>query len=261
MPLSFDEIARTFDDQRGLPVAALRALVAFVDEIAQGRALDIVEPGIGTGRVALPLAARGHRLVGVDLSQPMLAACAAKASTLGIADRVTLERGDATDLPCGEDAFDLGLFASLLYLVPDWASVLDELARVVHPGGAVIWLRERTETGDLLSRWDAGWRQRVEAAGFAHQSISPLDDEVLEAMRRRWPDTEIRPLASWSFGQTVGEGRAGYGQRLRPLYPGFADDVWIRVVDDFLHWAERTFTDDDARLDGRVVLEAVTART
>lgn len=257
MSLSFDEIARTFDDQRGLPPDALRALAAFVDGIAQGRTLDIVEPGIGTGRVALPLAISGHRVVGVDVSRPMLDACARKASLLGVGDRVTLAKGDATDLPCDDDAFDLGIFASLLYLVADWESVLDELARVVCPGGAVVQVRERTETGTLLSRWDAVWRGQIESAGFAHQSISPTDDEVMGAMQRRWPDIEVRPLASWAFGQTVGEGRDGFGERLRPLYPDIPDDVWTRLVDDFLRWSEDVFSNPLARLDGRVVLEAV----
>ncbi|HWV34181.1 MAG TPA: class I SAM-dependent methyltransferase [Thermomicrobiales bacterium] len=261
MPLSFDEIARTFDGQRGLPSEALRAFVTFVDEFAQDRVLDIVEPGIGTGRIALPLAAAGHRIAGVDTSRPMLDACTAKATALEIVDCVTLAEGDATDLPYDDDAFDVGLFASLLYLVPDWESVLDEFARVVRPAGAVIQIRERTETGERLSKWDAAWRTRVEAAGFVHQSTSPTDDTVLVAMRRRWPDIGIHRLASWSFGQTVGEGRDGYGDRLRSLYPDIPDAVWESTVEDFLRWSEGAFPDPHDRLEGRVVLEAVTAWT
>ena len=51
MGLSFDDLANHFDDQRGLPVAALREWSAAVDLFAAGRTLEIVEPGIGTGRV------------------------------------------------------------------------------------------------------------------------------------------------------------------------------------------------------------------
>lgn len=261
MPLSFDEIASRFDDQRGLPIGTLRAFTSFVDDIAHGRRLSIIEPGIGTGRVALPLAVGGHRIMGVDVSRPMLNACATRLDALGISGRVTLVQGDATDLPCSEDAFDVGLFASLLYLVTDWEAVLDELARVVRPEGAVIWLRERTELGEALARWDDAWRTSVETLGFAHQSISPTDDEVVETMRRHWLDTDIRSLSSWSFGQTVEEGRRDYGARLRALYPEIPDDVWSVLVSRFIDSSHTAFPDPGERLDGTVVLEAVVAWT
>src|SRR5699024_6760362 len=151
--------------------------------------------------------------------------------------------------PCDDDAFDLGLIASLLYLVPDWESVLDELARVVRPGGAVMLIRECTESSAALVRWDAGWRIRVESVGFVHQSTSPTDDEILGAMRRRSPDIGIRSLASWPFGQTAGEGRKRFGERLRPLYPDIPDADWDGIVDDFLQWSTTMFPDADTRLD------------
>jgi ubiquinone/menaquinone biosynthesis C-methylase UbiE len=259
MSLSFDSLAAQFDDQRGLPANALRHLVAFIDEVAQGRTLTIIEPGVGTGRIALPLAAMGHGVVGVDISRPMLDACAAKANHLGVQERITLIEGDATDLPCEDDSCDIGIFASLLYLVPNWECVLDELARVVRPGGAVVWVRERTEQEDSLALWDIGWRTRVEALGYTHQSATPTEEEILFAMQRLWPDLMIEPLASWVFGQTVWEGRDGYSERLRGLYPGIPDDVWEGLVRDFLRWTETALPDPDQRLDGQVVLETVVA--
>jgi ubiquinone/menaquinone biosynthesis C-methylase UbiE len=261
MTLSFDALAEQFDDQRGLPANALRHLVAFVDGIARGRTLTVVEPGIGTGRISLPLAAAGHRIVGVDISRPMLDACARKAATLRVEERVTLIEGDATMIPCKDDSCDLGVFASLLYLLRGWEDVLDELARIVRPGGVVVWIRERTERGDALALWDTGWRTRVEAAGFHHQAASPTEDEILAALSRRWPDVMTEPLASWTFGQSVGRARDGYGERLRSLYPQIPDDTWSVMVQDFLHWAETSFPDPEGRLDGQVMLEAIVAWT
>jgi ubiquinone/menaquinone biosynthesis C-methylase UbiE len=261
MTLSFDALAEQFDDQRGLPANALRHLVAFVDDIARGRTLTIVEPGIGTGRISLPLAASGHRIVGIDISRPMLDACARKAATLRVEERVTLIEGDATAIPREDDSCDVGIFASLLYLVRDWEGVLDEFARVVRPGGAVVWIRERTERGGTLALWDIGWRTRVETAGFRHQAASPTEDEILAALQRRWPDVMTEPLASWTFGQSVGQARDGYGERLRSLYPAIPDDTWSVLVQDFLHWAETSFPDPDGRIDGQVMLEGVVAWT
>ena len=52
----------------------------------------ILELGVGTGRVALPLVAAGHRVTGVDLSRWMLAVAQRKAEALGLDDRLTLVR-------------------------------------------------------------------------------------------------------------------------------------------------------------------------
>lgn len=259
MTLSFDALAAQFDDQRGLPVAALNSLVAFIDQWCKGEPSRIVEPGIGTGRIALPLALAGHRLTGVDVSRPMLDACRAKAGALGVEGRVDLIPGVATELPCITDAFDIGIFASLLYLVPAWERALDELARVVRPDGMVMCIRERTEQGDALSRWSNDWRARVEAAGYAHTSASPADDEIIAAMERRWTQVSIERLGSWTFGQTAGEARQDYGRRLRSLYADIPDAEWDALVAGFLAWSEETFPDPDMRLDGTVVLEAVVA--
>lgn len=260
MVLSFDDLASQFDDQRGLPAAALREWAAAVDLLAAGRTLEIVEPGIGTGRVTLPLAASGHHVTGVDVSEVMLQTCAHKAEALRLGERVTLLQGDATALPLPDDACDLGVIASLLYLVPDWTAVLDELARVVRPGGSVVHLVERSESGENLQLWDIAWRTRVESTGFRHASMHPAPDEVQTEFLRRWPDTRVEIFACWEFGQTVGEAKEGYGERLRPLYASIDDGDWERIVGDFLYWAEATFPDPDTRLDGQVVLEALIAR-
>jgi ubiquinone/menaquinone biosynthesis C-methylase UbiE len=261
MVLSFDDLASQFDDQRGLPAAALREWAAAIDLVAAGRALEIVEPGIGTGRVTLPLAVSGHRVTGIDVSEAMLEACRHKAEALRVGDQVTVRQGDATGLPLPDDAFDLGVMASLLYLVPDWTAVLDELDRVVRPGGSIIHLVERNESGEELRLWDVAWRSRVESTGFQHAPLSPAPEEVQAEFLRRWPDTRIEIFACWELGQTVADAIDGYGERLRPLYAGISDDDWSGIAGDFLYWAERTFPDPETRLGGQVVLEALIART
>lgn len=261
MALSFDDLATRFDDQRGLPAAALREWTAAVDLFAAGRTLEIVEPGIGTGRVTLPLAAAGHQVTGVDVSEAMLQTCAHKAEALRVTDRVTLLQGDAAALPLPDDAFDLGVMASLLYLVSDWTEVLDELARVVRPGGSIVHLVERSESGDELRLWDIAWRTRVESADFRHAGLQPAPEDVQAEFLRRWPDTRVEVLACWEFGQTLGEAMDGYSDRLRLLYAGIADDDWDRIVGDFLYWAGNQFPDPETRLGGQVVLEAMIART
>src|SRR5207249_9707777 len=85
-----EEVARSCGDfQRGDEVSA----VAFLEELAgAGPALELA---IGTGRIALPLAARGIRVDGVDLSAAMIAKLRAKTG----GDQVSVTVGDFADVP------------------------------------------------------------------------------------------------------------------------------------------------------------------
>ena len=45
--------------------------------------------------------------------------------------------------------------------------------RVVKPGGSIVHLVERSESGDELRLWDIAWRSRVESTGFQHAPLQP----------------------------------------------------------------------------------------
>ena len=96
-------VAATYDDASG-DTAELAATVDRLVELADGG--PAVEFAIGTGRIALPLAARGVPVSGMDVSEPMLAELRAKP---GAADVEAVE-GDMTTTLLRDDA-------SLVYLV------------------------------------------------------------------------------------------------------------------------------------------------
>ena len=114
----------------------------FVDQalglgVAEGRALDI---GTGPGLIPIMLAAGVPRLrlTGVDLSEPMLQQARKNAEEAGVADRLDFRAGDAKSLPFSGRSFDLVLCNSLLHHLPDPLALLDEIARVSQPGGAIL---------------------------------------------------------------------------------------------------------------------------
>jgi ubiquinone/menaquinone biosynthesis C-methylase UbiE len=98
----------------------------------RGRCLEI---GVGTGRVALPLHQRGVPLAGIDLSAAMMAVLVEKA---GGRAPFPLARADATRLPFPDAAFGAGLASHVFHLIPRWREAVDELVRVVRPGGVVL---------------------------------------------------------------------------------------------------------------------------
>src|SRR2546421_3562302 len=94
------------------------------------RALDL---GTGTGAGALAIARRfpDAEVVGVDLAEAMVAEARRK-TPLELAGRVRFEVGDAARLPFENDEFDLVALANMI-------PFFDELARLVVPGGSVVF--------------------------------------------------------------------------------------------------------------------------
>ncbi|HET9290743.1 MAG TPA: methyltransferase domain-containing protein, partial [Actinomycetes bacterium] len=80
--VAFDRAAGFYDESRGLDPAVEEVVADRVEEAVgpEGRLLEI---GVGTGRIALPLHRRGRQVIGLDLSVPMLARYRAKAAAAG----------------------------------------------------------------------------------------------------------------------------------------------------------------------------------
>ena len=107
----------------------------------------ILEVGVGTG-ISLPDYARHNRLVGVDISEPMLR----KAHERVIAERLTHVQGlsvmDGTRLAFPDGAFDVVVAQYVITAVPQPEETLDEFARVLKPGGEIVLINHiGAETG------------------------------------------------------------------------------------------------------------------
>ena len=132
--VAFDDAAGYYDETKAL---SPDALAATIDMLAGefGGARRVLEVGVGTGLLALPLADRGLRVDGIDLSAPMLERAIAKASASA---KVGLTVADATRLPFADHAFGGAFIRHVLHLVPDWRRVLSETVRVIRPGGTLV---------------------------------------------------------------------------------------------------------------------------
>jgi SAM-dependent methyltransferase len=95
--------------------------------------LDALDIGCGTGFLSLELAARGHRVTGIDFASEMLALAKAKAAEAGAS--VRFEHADAEQLPFAPASFDLVITRHVLWTLPHPEAAIDEWKRVLRPGG------------------------------------------------------------------------------------------------------------------------------
>jgi SAM-dependent methyltransferase len=102
----------------------------------------VVELGVGTGRIAVPTAAAGIQVIGVDSSAGMLEICRRHAEAAGVAELLDLRLGDLAAPPVSEQVPLVTCpFRSYLHL-PDEAARVAALAaarEVLVPGGRLIF--------------------------------------------------------------------------------------------------------------------------
>jgi SAM-dependent methyltransferase len=133
---AYDRIARLYDPWS----ASVVEDVSFYLERARRSGGPVVELGVGTGRIAVPLAADGIEVIGVDSSEGMLAVARERAALAGVA--VDLRYGDLRDPPVeGPVPLVLAPFRSLLHMETeaDRLAALRAVHGMLEPGGRFVF--------------------------------------------------------------------------------------------------------------------------
>jgi ubiquinone/menaquinone biosynthesis C-methylase UbiE len=139
MAPAFDDQVTAYDRWYATPLGRLvdrvekEAVFALLPELEGRRVLEV---GCGTGNISLALARRGARVLGLDVSGPMLAAAQHKARVQGCS--LTCIRGLAGSLPFAEESFDGVISILALDFIPDRPGALREMVRVLRPGGFLV---------------------------------------------------------------------------------------------------------------------------
>lgn len=145
--LSFDNMVRLYDETRIFDRECFESALDYIVERFPPRAFtNVLEPGIGTGRIAIPLAKRGYRVTGVDISEEMLAFLKKRLVSSEKSSRVFYQRGDVTRLPFPDETFDMAIVTHLFYFIGDWERAADEILRVVRKGNPIVLMHTGTGT-------------------------------------------------------------------------------------------------------------------
>jgi SAM-dependent methyltransferase len=124
----FDRIAADYDATRGGLERGRRIAAGVAPWLRPG---PVVEVGVGTGLIAHELLERGHGVVGVDLSVPMLTRAHAR-----LGSRVAV--GDGYRLPLRPRSVPNALTVWVTQLVPDVGTFVASVGEVVAPRGRLV---------------------------------------------------------------------------------------------------------------------------
>jgi len=232
-PEYYDRVSAAYDRAREgqyhalmdrLAVEAVQAAAAAVLRERGSRGLRVLEAGCGTGRVLSRLRAAGLPAVGLDLSSGMLAHARSRGLPVG--------RADLSALPVHDASLDLICCFKVLPHVPDLAAALQELARVLRPGGRMVLetynprslravvkrlggprhIVSSTDEGEVATRYD----------GLAELEAATPAGAALERIRGARVLTPLAAMHDWPLlGPALGalEARAADGPLAR--YGGF----------------------------------------
>ena len=148
---------------------------------------DILEVGVGTGLV-LPYYPAWTRVVGVDLSEAMLARAAEKVRTAPLPHVRGVAAMDACRLGLPDGRFDAVTMPFVITLVPNPEGALDECARVLKAGGALLISSKFGQDDGFVARVEHAVAPLVKRIGWS----SAFKISRVAAWARRRGDMEMR---------------------------------------------------------------------
>lgn len=141
--LTFDSMSDLYNETRNFDEKSFDSALDFLTERFPSSLFEnVFEPGIGTGRIAIPLAKRGYRITGVDISEKMLAVL--KTQLIGQSLNISFQMADITELPFDDETFDMGFVVHLFYFIRDWKKAVNEILRVVRRDCPIIFMHTGT---------------------------------------------------------------------------------------------------------------------
>jgi ubiquinone/menaquinone biosynthesis C-methylase UbiE len=170
--LSFDPLVALYDETRTVNAHCFRAaLEVLAAQFPPQRFPRLFEPGIGNGRIAIPLAELGYALTGADIALTMLRAGRKRARALPIA----WHQADVTRLPYADATFDLAVATHLFYFIRDWQHAAAELLRVVRSDGPIVLMH--TGSGAEIPALNARYK------ALCAESTCPIPTVGVESTR------------------------------------------------------------------------------
>jgi SAM-dependent methyltransferase len=229
----YDAIARLYDPWS----AGVIEDISFYVEEALASGGPVVELGVGTGRIAIPTAAAGIHVIGVDSSAGMLEVCAEQARKAGVAERLDLRLGDLRRPPVDERVPLVTCpFRAYLHLTTDEARLeaLEAARGLLRSGGRLIFDVFKPSQDDIdetHGRWierEPGIDERADWDLVAQTlTLSVRGNGTQSTMQLSWlePERWNALLAEAGF---VVDSCFGWFDR-RP-YSGGEDTVWVAHV-------------------------------
>jgi len=194
--LSFDSMIKLYDETRIFDRDCFDSALDFlVERFPPCDFGNVLEPGIGTGRIAIPLAERGYRITGIDISEEMLSILRRRLAQSKKSLQISVQKANMTELPFSDGTFDMVVAVHLFWFIEEWRKAVDEILRVVRSDAPVVLMH--TGMGAEIPFLNNRYKELCAKQGYPIESVgvkstTEVIDYVIklgchvEQIRDRW---------------------------------------------------------------------------
>lgn len=244
--ISFDHAADFYDATRALPEALARDLIAaLARELRLAGATRVLEVGVGTGRIARPLAEHGFRVCGIDIAPRMLTRLQEQLGPEQVEPDLLL--GDATRLPLATGSFGAAVLCHVLHLIPPWQDAVAEMRRVLKPGGLLLHHGDHSVgEGD----WDVAYLKWVELfteRGFVRR-VRPKIEDMTAAFVAAGGEYRTETIAEWDEPSSPAGELELARNKVHSWTWEIPDDLFKECLPEMERWAAEHYGGMDTQL-------------
>lgn len=200
----------------------------------------LADMGAGTGRFSMPLAVRGCRVVGVDVSRGMLRILLSKLNP-DSRSRLQPVVADAEWFPFRPNSFDATVCFQLLHLIHEWHSIVKEVQRTLAKGG-LLALGESVGKGFQAEVINA-YKELRAKHGHPYKRLGASSlEEVLDYLRKEGHTASSDPdIHNWVGHMTVDSIIQGMGDRVYSRTWAVPQDVHEEIILELREWARKRY--------------------
>ena len=240
--MSFDRMVKLYEETRVFDRGVFNSALDFLVEKCPPKSFSkLFEPGIGNGRIAIPLAERRYQVTGVDISQEMLDYLGSRLRVRKDILPIIYQRADVTELPFPDKSLDIVIAVHLFYFIKDWKLAVCEILRTLKNSGMLVLMH--TGTGSEVPLLNQKYKELCETKGFQIKDIGVKStQEVIAYLTEIGYQTEIT-RDRWTWNQNINLGKAIEYIRLRAysftqLTP---ERVHLSVIEEMTGYFERQY--------------------
>jgi SAM-dependent methyltransferase len=202
-----DEFAHQADAFARSPTMSLaETLGAVVELVPEDPKTRWVEVACGPGLISRAMAPRVGSVLGLDLTPAMVEKARAEAEAAEV-DNLRFEVGDAAALDLPDDSLDGAITRFSLHHIPAPVRVLEEMRRVVKPGGLVVVADHVTDDDGAAAAWHEQIERLRDPSHWA--CLTPSRLEVLAERAGLEPDVDRVIPFEIDFGEWLNRGSGG----------------------------------------------------
>ncbi len=269
--LSFDPVAHAYDATRGYPEGVAEQIAQALERISNANTqTQFLEIGVGTGRIAFPLASLGHIYTGVDISEKMMgqlqeklraahwqerdepwgsltdedvkqASIVRRYATSELHASLRLVTSDITQLPFRKTSFDVVVAVHIFHLVDGWQKAVQEALRVLRPGGVLLhcWDEHgKTDIQDISDKWQ---RILTELGGKTRRPGASSVQFVTQWLTEHGLQSQKIQAVSWELSVTPRQMLQNITSRLWSNTWSIPDSIFIPASERLTAWTHERY--------------------